>query len=79
MFLNPTVGLSILNRKDGKCGGYFKTGRILKFPPPTDLYSRGQTKTPLNGVYIGLANAMGIPITTFGDPIYGGVLPGLSG
>ncbi len=70
----------------GSCGGYFKTGRILKFPgprakpfPSAELYANGQNPTPLNGLYVGLANAMGIPITTFGDPGYGGLLPGLSG
>jgi hypothetical protein len=51
----------------GSCGGYFKTRQMI------------QTNTTTNRVMIGLANAMGLPITTFGDPSYGsGPLPGMS-
>jgi hypothetical protein len=52
----------------GSCGGYFKTGRSLSL-----------TNTPNNGVLIALANAMGIPTTTFGEPMYGGELTVLKG
>jgi hypothetical protein len=52
----------------GSCGGYFKTGRSLSL-----------TNTPNNGVLIALANAMGIPTTTFGEAMYGGELTVLKG
>ncbi|MES1205929.1 MAG: DUF1552 domain-containing protein [Pseudomonadota bacterium] len=52
----------------GNCGGYFKTGRSLKL-----------TSTPNNGVLIALANAAGVPTTTFGETIYGGELTSLRG
>jgi hypothetical protein len=52
----------------GSCGGYFQTGRSLSL-----------TNTPNNGVLIALANAMGVPTTTFGDAIYGGELTVLKG
>lgn len=47
----------------GSCGGYFSTGRALKFD-----------KRPHNGVLVALANAMGVETETFGDPQYGGEL-----
>ncbi len=52
----------------GSCGGYFKTGRSLAL-----------TSTPNNGVLIALANAAGVPTTTFGETIYGGELAALRG
>jgi hypothetical protein len=52
----------------GSCGGYFKTGRSLNL-----------TNTPNNGVLIALANAMGVPTTTFGEAMYGGELTVLKG
>jgi hypothetical protein len=52
----------------GSCGGYFQTGRSLSL-----------TNTPNNGVLIALANAMGVPTTTFGDAMYGGELTVLKG
>jgi Protein of unknown function (DUF1552) len=52
----------------GSCGGYFKTGRSLKL-----------VSTPNNGVLIALANAAGVPTTTFGETIYGGELAALRG
>lgn len=48
----------------GSCNGYFKTGRFVKLPP----------RTPVNGVFVSLANALGVPTETFGDPRYGGAL-----
>lgn len=53
----------------GSCGGYFKTGRSLQLP----------AGTPNNGVLIALANAVGVPTSTFGAPRYGGELAGLRG
>ena len=52
----------------GSCGGYFKTGRSLAL-----------TNTPNNGVLVALANAMGFPVPTFGEPVYGGELAALRG
>jgi hypothetical protein len=51
----------------GKCGGYLKTGQLL------------QANSSVVRPMIGLANAMGLPITTFGDPMYGtGPVPGMT-
>jgi hypothetical protein len=49
----------------GSCGGYLKTGQ-----------SRDYTLKPIphNGVLVALANAMGVPTETYGDPRYGGEL-----
>lgn len=52
----------------GSCGGYFKTGRSLKL-----------TSTPNNGLLIAIANALGVPTTTFGEASYGGELTVLKG
>jgi hypothetical protein len=64
----------------GSCGGYFRTGRYLRFgdwgqASPTS----GKNMVPHNGILVGLANAMGVPTETFGDSQYGGELPGLRG
>lgn len=53
----------------GSCGGYFKTGRSLAVP----------TGTANNAVLVGLCNAMGTPVDTFGEASYGGELAGLKG
>jgi hypothetical protein len=53
----------------GSCGGYFKTGRSLALPPGT----------PNNGLLVALCNAMGTPVTTFGEASYGGELTVLKG
>jgi hypothetical protein len=53
----------------GGCGGYFKTGRYLKYD-----------NVPHNGLYVALANAMDVPPPNqvFGDPKWGnGELAGL--
>jgi Protein of unknown function (DUF1552) len=53
----------------GSCGGYFKTGRSLALP----------AGTPNNGLLVALCNAMGTPVTTFGEASYGGELAVLKG
>ncbi len=54
----------------GRGGGYFKTGRYL----------RAQAHTPTNQLFVGLAEAMGVPQPnqSFGNIEYPGLLPGLS-
>ncbi len=53
----------------GSAGGYFKTGRYLKFPD----------KTPHNKLHVSLCNAFGIDTDTFGNPEFGtGPLNGLT-
>jgi Protein of unknown function (DUF1552) len=52
----------------GSCGGYFKTGRSLALP----------AGTPNNGLLVSLCNAMGYPVTTFGQAGYGGAIAGLT-
>ena len=53
----------------GSCGGYFKTGRWLD-----------TKKTPHNNLLVSLANAMGMPIKTFGRAEWcTGPLAGLTG
>jgi hypothetical protein len=54
----------------GNAGGYFKTGRFLR-------WASGESgkKAPTNGVLTALVNAMGCPrIDHFADPAYGGEL-----
>jgi hypothetical protein len=66
----------------GSCGGYFKTGRVLKsggWASREGDYWKGGNTVPHNGVLVGLCNAMDVPVSTFGDPKYGGELPGLRG
>jgi hypothetical protein len=53
----------------GSCGNYFKTGRSLALP----------AGTPNNGLLVSLCNAMGFPVTTFGQASYGGAIAGLTG
>jgi hypothetical protein len=50
----------------GGGGGQFKGGRYLKL-----------ANVPHNGVLAAVANAMDVTTATFGDPQYGGELPGL--
>jgi Protein of unknown function (DUF1552) len=47
----------------GSCGGYFRTGRSLTL-----------TNTPNNQLLVSLCNAMGTPVSTFGEARYGGQL-----
>jgi hypothetical protein len=50
----------------GSCGGYFKTGRVVRY-----------SKIPHNRLLATLCNAMGVPVTSFGAPAYSGTLPEL--
>jgi hypothetical protein len=53
----------------GSAGGYFRTGRFLLHPVG---------KHCISDLFVSVANAMGVPITTFGDPMYcKGPLPNL--
>jgi hypothetical protein len=60
--LHETTGVPVVMA--GSCGGYFKTGRSLALP----------TGTPNNGLLVALCNAMGTPVSTFGEASYGGEL-----
>jgi hypothetical protein len=51
----------------GSCGGTFKVGRAI------NVGGR-----PLNGLYVSLANALGIPAQTFNNAAYGGAWAGLT-
>jgi hypothetical protein len=51
----------------GSCGGYFKTGRVIKY-----------SKTPHNRLLVSLCNAMDVPIDSFGAAGYGGALTELT-
>jgi hypothetical protein len=64
---HETTGVPVLMA--GSCGGYFKTGRSLALP----------AGTPNNGLLVALCNAMGAPVTTFGQASYGGELTVLKG
>jgi hypothetical protein len=57
----------------GGCQGYFKTGRYIRFPRTRTARKDYQDwfNTPHNGLLVSLANAVGVPTTTFGDPRYG--------
>jgi Protein of unknown function (DUF1552) len=59
---HETTGVPVLMA--GSCGNYFKTGRSLALP----------AGTPNNGLLVALCNAMGTPVTTFGEASYGGEL-----
>jgi hypothetical protein len=50
----------------GSCGGYFKTGRVVRY-----------SKVPHNKLLATLCNAMDVPVTSFGAPGYEGTLPDL--
>lgn len=53
----------------GGAGGYFNTGRFVQ--APSGHY--------INDLHVSLANAMGVPITTFGNPAWcQGALPNLT-
>ena len=64
---HETTGVPVMMA--GSCGGYFKTGRSLALP----------AGTPNNGLLVALCNAMGAPVTTFGQASYGGELTVLKG
>jgi hypothetical protein len=50
----------------GSCGGYFKTGRVVRY-----------SKIPHNRLLATLCNAMDVPVTSYGAPGYEGTLPEL--
>jgi hypothetical protein len=54
----------------GSCQGYFNTGRYIRFPRmPMDSIPDWETAgRPHNDLFVSIANAMGIDITTFGNP-----------
>lgn len=64
----------------GSCGGYFKTGRMLKFG---SALANGGKGHPHNGMLVGIANAMGQDMgfdgSQFGVPELATELPGLRG
>lgn len=64
----------------GSCGGYFKTGRLLKYGDwagKADRYWQNKG-IPHNQLLVSLANAMDVPITQFGSSEFPtGPLPGL--
>jgi hypothetical protein len=64
---HETTGVPVIMA--GSCGGYFKTGRSLALP----------AGTPNNGLLVALCNAMGTPVSTFGQASYGGELTVLKG
>ncbi len=52
----------------GSCGGAFRTGRYLKFGNYPDYGSNADHGgQPMNNLLVSLCNAMGLPVTTFGD------------
>src|SRR3712207_1369050 len=67
----------------GSCGGYFKTGRYLRFGgwanPPAGKKIWDSKGVAHNGLLTAIANAMGVPMAGFGDPKYAGELPGVRG
>ncbi len=48
----------------GDANGYFKTGRYLKY----DKNPKSERGLPHNELFVSLANAVDVPITTFGNP-----------
>jgi hypothetical protein len=64
---HETTGVPVILA--GSCGGYFKTGRSLALP----------AGTANNGLLVSLCNAMGTPVTSFGQASYGGELTVLKG
>ena len=58
----------------GGAGGQLKPGRYLKYDRP------GDSGPAHNDLFVALANMMGVPITTFGEPtVCKGALPRLAG
>ncbi len=61
----------------GGCGGYFKTGRVVKlgsWAGKTGAYYRGASGVANNKLLATLSNAMDVPVAGFGDPKYSGML-----
>jgi hypothetical protein len=66
----------------GSCGGYFKTGRVVKFGSwvgKAGNYYTSQSGVPHNKLLATLGDAMGVPMTGFGPMQYAGLLPELRG
>lgn len=66
----------------GSCGGYFKTGRLLKYGGWANRAEKywEHAGIPLNQLLVSLGNAMDVPITKFGHSMFpAGPLPGLTG
>jgi hypothetical protein len=66
----------------GSCGGYFKTGRIVKFGTwigKAGNYYTSTSGVPHNKLLASLCNAMDVPMTGFGPAQYDGTLPELRG
>lgn len=60
----------------GSCGGYFKTGQTVKlgnWAKKTGEYWSGETGVPHNKLLASLANAMDVPMASFGEG-YAGTL-----
>jgi hypothetical protein len=52
----------------GRCGGYFKTGQVLRFGNFQEWGNQGpDQQTPHNRVLLSLCEAMGVPSEGFGD------------
>jgi hypothetical protein len=67
----------------GSCGGAFKTGRVVRFGSwvgKSGNYWNGKSGVSHCKLLTSLCNAMDLPVTGFGNPMYGGMgaLPGLS-
>lgn len=53
----------------GSAGGALKTGRWLKFDPkPNPLFNGASTRPSHGELFVSIANALGVPMTKFGDP-----------
>ena len=53
----------------GSLGGAVKTGRYVRLPrKPSKAYGVGSDGPAHNNLFVSLANLMGLPITTFGNP-----------
>jgi len=71
----------------GSCGGFFKTGRFVKVGTRSDLLAPENPPAkidhsglvPHNRFLASLCNAMGVPVTGYGEPRYGGPLEELRG
>ncbi len=58
--------------------GYFKTNQFIRFERPSDEKMTGPKRRGLAEYYVSIANALGVPVDTFGDPAFcEGAMPGL--
>ncbi|HEY0713889.1 MAG TPA: DUF1552 domain-containing protein, partial [Polyangia bacterium] len=66
----------------GSCGGYFKTGRVVKLGSWVGKAGNYYTSTsgvPHNKLLASLGDAMGVPMVGLGPAQYAGLLPELRG